>query len=153
MMRSRMTLLLLALSLALLPMSAVAGPPDTSDTSSPEALVEAELMHSLRSDSVALQARAAQRVQAYALTSRYEAALFRDLVVPLHDLVADGRTERVRLLAVAALSAIGTDVAMLGLQVEKDEVPSARLKQATETVLARYGAERATGTVRSQAGE
>ena len=45
---------------------------------------------------------------------------------------------------------IGTDVAMIGLQVRKDEVESDRLTQALETAFDRYAAEHIDGTNRTQ---
>ncbi len=144
-------LTVLALSIALLPMSVAAVPADTTDT--PEAAVKAELLKDLTSDSVEVQERAARRVREYAYTQRYDDALFRDLVTPLHNIVADGRTENVRLMAVSALAAIGTDMAMIGLQVEKDRFASDRLKNATEAAFDRYAAKHTDNTHRTQLGE
>lgn len=139
--RLRTTLTAFALSLVLLPGGAAAEPSDTTDGPTPEAIVQAELTRALTSDSVEQQEQAARRIRAYAHTSRYNTSFFQDLVRPLHDLVADGRTERVRIAAVSALSAIGTDMAMVGLQSQKDELDSDRLKQALETAFHRYAAE------------
>lgn len=146
-------LAVLALSVALLPMGVTAAPADTLDMPTPEATVEAELRSALTSDAVEEQERAARRIREYAHTARYSESLFTDLVTPLHDIVADGETEAVRLAAVAALSAIGTDVAMLGLQVEKDTFTSERVKKATEATLTRYAAKYTDDTRRSQLGE
>lgn len=144
-------LTVLAFSIALLPMSAAAVPADTAGT--PEAAVKAELLKDLTSESVEAQERAALRIREYAYTQRYNDALFRDLVTPLHDIVVEGRTEHVRLMAVSALSAIGSDVAMIGLQVEKDELASERLRKATEAAFDRYAAKHTEGTRRTQLGE
>ncbi len=148
--RFRTTLTALALSLALLPMGAAADLADTTDAPTPEALVQAELTQALTSGSVEQQERAARRIRTYAHTHRYGTAFFQDLVRPLHDLVADGPTDEVRVTAVSALSAIGTDVAMIGLQVQKDEVESDRLMQALETAFDRYAAEHIDDTNRTR---
>lgn len=151
MVRLKGFLAVLMLSLALLPMSVAAVPTDTFDT--PEAAVKAELLKELTSNSVEAQERAARRIREYAYTQRYNEVLFQDLVTPLHDIVVDGRTENVRLMAVSALSAIGTDVAMIGLQVEKDNLASDRLKKATEAAFDRYAAKHTDNTRRTQLGE
>ena len=131
----------LAFSLILLPAGVAATPADTIDTPTPEGFVESELQQGLTSDSVALQEQALRRIRAYAHTERYDKALFNDLVRPLHDLVADGETVHLRLMALSALDAIGSDAAMAGLQVQKDGLNSDLLRDATETVLARHAAE------------
>lgn len=146
-------LTVLALSFALLPMSVAAAPADTLDTPTPETAVKAELLSALTSNSVEAQEQAALRIREYAYTQRYNEALFRDLVTPLHDIVADGQTEHVRLMAISALSAIGTDLAMIGLQVEKDRITSDRVRQATEAAFDRYAAKHTDNTRRTQLGE
>lgn len=146
-------LTVLALSIALLPMGVAAVPADTLDTPTPEAAVKAELLSALTSNSVEAQEQAARRIREYAYTERYNKALFQDLVTPLHDIVVDGRTENVRLTAVSALSAIGTDLAMIGLQVEKDNLTSDRLQKATEATFDRYAAKHTDNMRRTQLGE
>lgn len=131
-------------------MGAAAVPADTTDAPSPEALVQAELAQSLTAGSVEQQERAARRIRAYAHTHRYSEAFFQDLVRPLHDLVADGATDDVRITAVSALSAIGTDVAMIGLQMQSDEVRSERLSRALQVAFDRYAAEHMDDTRRTQ---
>lgn len=129
----------LAFSLLLLPVGVAATPADTIDT--PEGFVQADLQQGLTSDSVELQERAMRRIRAYAHTDRYDRALFSDLVRPLQDLVAEGKTVHLRLMALSALDAIGSDAAMAGLQVQKNSLDSDLLRNATETVLARHAAE------------
>lgn len=146
-------LVTLALAVVLGPSGSAAAPPDTSDHPTPEAVVQTELRRSLASDSVALQRRAMRRINAYAHTHRYDAALLHDLVRPLHRVVAEGQTEPVRLMAISALAAIGTDTAMLGLQVEKDDLESARLRDATEAILAAYAADQVSGPQQSRLDE
>jgi len=140
--RIQRTITALLLSLFLLPASTVALPADTIHTPTPEGFVQAELRQSLTSDSMALQERAMRRIRAYAHTELYDKALFDDLVQPLHDLVATGETVHVRLMALSALDAIGSDAAMAGLQVQKDGFESDLLRQTAETVLARHAATR-----------
>jgi len=129
----------LAFSLILLPAGVAATPADTIDTPTPEGFVQAELQQGLTADSVAQQEQAMRRIRAYAQTGRYDKALFDDLVRPLQDLVADGQTVHLRLMALSALDAIGSDAALAGLQVQKDNLDSDLLRSATETVLARHG--------------
>lgn len=149
--RFKTLLTALALSMAVLPMGAAAAvPADTVDAKTPEAIVQAELMRALTAESAQTQKRAARRVRAYAHTRRYNEAFFQDLVVPLHDIVAGGRTDEVRIVAVSALSAIGTDVAMLGLQVQQDSLGSDRLKAAVEQAFAQYAAKHIDDTERTQ---
>ena len=128
----------LAFSLILLP-AAAATPADTTDTPTPEGFVQSELMQGLTSNSVAQQEQAMRRIRAYAHTERYNKALFNDLVRPLQDLVADGQTVHLRLMALSALDAIGSDAALAGLQVQKNNLDSDLLRNATATVLARHG--------------
>jgi hypothetical protein len=59
-------------------------------------------------------------------------------VRPLHDIVAHGYTNEIRLMALSALDAIGSDAAMAGLQVQKETLGSDLVRNATETVLARH---------------
>jgi hypothetical protein len=131
-------------------MGAAAIPADTADAPTPEALVQAELIQSLTAGSVEQQERAARRIRAYAHTHRYPDTFFQDVVRPLHDLVAAGSTEEVRVTAVSALSAIGTDVAMIGLQMQTDEIRSDRLSQALQVAFDRYAAEHMDDTRRTQ---
>lgn len=136
--RTRHTITALVLALALLPGSVSALPADSSDTATPEGFVQAELQQGLTSDSVARQEQAMRRIRAYAHTQLYDAGLFDDLVRPLHDLVANGETVHVRLMALSALDAIGSDAAMAGLQVQKDGLESTLVRETAETVLARH---------------
>ena len=129
----------LAFSLILLPVGVAATPADTIDAPTPEGFVQAELMQDLTSESVAQQERAMRRIRAYAHTDRYNKAIFDPLVRPLHDIVAHGYTNEIRLMALSALDAIGSDAAMAGLQVQKEALSSDLVRNATETVLARHG--------------
>jgi hypothetical protein len=129
----------LAFSLILLPAGVAATPADTIDTPTPEGFVLSELQQGLASSSVGQQEQAMRRIRAYAHTERYNKALFNDLVRPLQDLVADGQTVHLRLMALSALDAIGSDAALAGLQVQKNNLDSDLLRNATATVLARHG--------------
>jgi hypothetical protein len=128
----------LAFSLILLPTGVAAAPADTVDTPTPEGFVQSELMQGLTSNSVAQQEQAMRRIRAYAHTERYNKAIFDTLVRPLHDIVAHGYTNEIRLMALSALDAIGSDAAMAGLQVQKETLGSDLVRNATETVLARH---------------
>ena len=149
--RIQRTITALLLSLFLLPASTVALPADTTDT--PEGFVQAELRQSLTSDSMALQERAMRRIRAYAHTELYDKAIFDDLVQPLHEVVATGETVHVRLMALSALDAIGSDAAMAGLQVQKDGFESDLLRQTAETVLARHAATRTDAPTQTRTAE
>jgi hypothetical protein len=138
--RFRPILAALVTATLLLPMGAGAVPADTIDGPTPEGFVQAELKQNLTSGEAARQERAMRRIRAYAYTGRYDASVFRPLVPALHDLVADGDTIHRRLMALSALDAIGSDLAMMGLQAQADEFDSELLRQTTETVLARYAA-------------
>ncbi len=102
--------------------------------------MQSTLLRLLNAESADKQKRAARRIRAYAHTHRYDEAFFRDLVQPLHDVVINGRTETARITAVSALSAIGTDVAIVGLQAQTDKLDSDRLRQAVEVAFDRYAA-------------
>lgn len=151
--RIQTTITALLLSFFLLPASTVALPADTIDTPTPEGVVQADLEQSLTSDSMALQEQAMRRVRSYAHTELYDTAIFDDLVQPLHDLVATGETVHIRLMALSALDAIGSDAAMAGLQVQKGSFESDLLRQTAETVLARHAATRASDPTQTRTAE
>lgn len=137
--RLRHTLSIL-LVLGLLGPAHAAPSPDTTDAPTPETLVQTELAQSLTSDRAYDQERAARRIRTYAYTDRYDAAFFRDLVSPLQDLAADGRTESLRITAISALSAIGTDAAMRGLKAQVISFRPGPIRQLTVHVIAQYDA-------------
>lgn len=128
------------LLLGLLAPAYVASPADTVDTPSPEAVVQAELERTLTSDRVQAQERAARRIRAYAHTDRYDRAFFRDLTSPLHDIAADGRTESVRLTALSALSAIGTDAVLRTLKAQVVSFEAGPVRRMTVHVIAQHDA-------------
>ncbi|PSQ97440.1 MAG: hypothetical protein BRD55_02315 [Bacteroidetes bacterium SW_9_63_38] len=141
--RLRSIITALAFSLILLLVGVVASPANTIDSPTPEEVVQSELMQDLTSESVTLQKQAMRRIRAYAHTGRYNKAIFDNLVGPLHDIVAHGYTKEIRLVALSALDAIGSDAAMAGLQVQQGTLSSDLVRNATETVLARHAAEEA----------
>lgn len=118
-----------------------ATPADTIDTPTPEAVVQAEIVRALTSDSVQDRERAARRIRTYAFTDRYDNAFFRPLVSPLQDIVADGPTEHLRTTAISALSAIGTDAAIRGLKAQVISFEPGPVRQMTVYVIAQYDAD------------
>ncbi len=117
-----------------------ATPTDTADTPTPEAVTQAALDRSLTSDSVQDQIRAARRIRTYAHTDRYSRAFFRPLRSPLHDIAADGRTEHLRILAISALAAIGTDAAVRTLKAQVVSFGPGPVRQTTVHVIAQHDA-------------
>lgn len=151
--RIRRTITVLAFSLLLLPGSVSALPSDTSDAPSPEAIVQAELMRDLTAESVTTQKAAMLRIREYAYMDRYNTAFFRTLVEPLQDIVAGGETDEIRLVAISALSSIGTDAALNGLRAQVDRFDSPRLAQATQSVLTQHDGARLETPERSRMAE
>jgi hypothetical protein len=115
-------------------------PADSADAPTPEALVQVELTRSLTSDSAHDQERAARRIRTYAYTDRHSDAFFRPLVPHLHDLAADGRTESLRVTAITALSAIGTDAALRGLKAQVISFEAGPVRRLTVHVIAQHDA-------------
>jgi HEAT repeat protein len=117
-------------------MGTAAAPADTTDESDPVA--KATLLRLLNSDSPTKQERAVRLIGMYAHSDRYDADYFRVLVTPLHGIVAAGQTEAVRIMAVSALSAIGTERAMQGLKDQVDGLKPKRVQTLTRYALAAY---------------
>jgi len=140
MLRCKIIPALLALFFAFPPMNAVAGPADTTDA--PVAEEKVALLRMLNARSVATQERAVHRIGTYAHTGRYDEAFFRVLITPLHGLVGGGETEAVRLMAVSALTSIGTPRAMQGLHVQVDHLSPPRVQRVTRAAIAQYKADR-----------
>lgn len=134
------TFAVLVLAAALLPMSAVATPADTTDT--PDPLAKATLLRLLNADSVTKQERAVRHIGTYAHTGRYDDSFFRPFVTPLHGLVATGKSEAVRIMAVSALASIGTDRAMEGLRAQVPSLRPVRVQKLTKYAVAAYDANR-----------
>jgi hypothetical protein len=150
--RLRHTLAIFALAAALLSTGAVAGPADTTDTAASvdaDAVEKATLMRMLNAPSVATQERAVRLIGTYAHTGRYDADFFRLFVTPLHGLVAEGRSEAVRIMALSALSSIGTDRAMQGLRTRVDALTSDRVRRMTRYALAAYDVDRRVAAKRA----
>jgi hypothetical protein len=145
--RLRHTLTAFALAAALLPMSAAAVPTDTSDTSATAEQVE--LLHMLNADAVETQERAVRLIGTYAHTGRYDADFFRLFVTPLHGLVAKGKTDALRIMAISALASIGTDRAMLGLKAQVRTLRPVRVQKVTRYAIAQHEAGRAAATKNS----
>ncbi len=136
--RLRHTLALFALAVALLPMSAAAVPTDTTDTTPPlkeRALERARLMQLLNSDSIEKQERAVRLIGTYAHTGQYDEEFFDLLVTPLHGLVATSNSEGLRIMAISALSSIGSDSAIGGLRRLIHNLDSDRVRSIAETVI------------------
>lgn len=120
---------------------AYAAPPaDTTDIPAPEALVQTELARALTSNSVQDRRRAVRRTRTYAHTNRYGKAFFADLTAHLHDIAADGQTRPLRITAVTALSAIGTDAVVRGLKAQVISFKPGPVRQATVPVIAQHDA-------------
>lgn len=142
--RLRRTISTFILAFALLPLSAAAVPVDTTDAKAleSEGVQKVTLLRLLNSDSVQDQERAIRLIGAYAHTNRYEEDFFRVLVTPLHGVVAEGKTEALRIMAVSALYSIGTETAMGGLQAQVDSLKPERVQTLTRHALAQYEADR-----------
>lgn len=128
------------LILGLLSPAYAASPADTVDTPSPETIVQTELESALTSDEAQAQEQAARRIRTYAHTDRYGRTVFRDLVSPLHDIAADGETESVRLTAISALSAIGTDAVLRTLKAQVVSFEAGPVRRMTVHVIAQHDA-------------
>lgn len=133
---------ILALTVALLPVNTAAVSADTIDPVKQVDTETAELLRLLNSDSVAEQERAVRRIGMYAHTGQRDASFFNRLVTPLHGLVVNGKTDAVRIMAVSALSSIGTDAAMQGLQTRVDNIESVRVQRIAKNALAAHSAQR-----------
>jgi hypothetical protein len=136
----------LVLALALLPMSAAAVPADTTDTTTPaeETVAKAEVLRLLNSDALGDQERAVRLIGHYAHTDQFDEDFYRLMVTPLQYIVANGRTEALRIMAVSALYSIGTDPAMRGLQAQLNALDSDRVTRVTKNALAQHASDRAT---------
>lgn len=128
------------LILGLLSPASAASPTDTVDATSPETIVQTELERALTSDRAQAQEQAARRIRAYAHTDRYGHAFFRTLVSPLHDIAADGQTESLRLMAISALSAIGTDAVLRTLKAQVISFEAGPVRRMTVHVIAQHDA-------------
>lgn len=128
------------LILGLLSPASAASPTDTVDATSPETIVQTELERALTSDRAQAQEQAARRIRAYAHTDRYSRAFFRTLVSPLHDIAADGQTESLRLTAISALSAIGTDAVLRTLKAQVISFEAGPVRRMTVHVIAQHDA-------------
>lgn len=134
---------------ALLPASIAAAPTDTLATDGPEDVVErSTLLRLLNSDSAEKQARAVHLIGTYAHNEQFDTDYFRVLVTPLHGVVATGKTEAIRIMAISALSAIGTESAMEGLKTQVDDLTPRRVQRLTQFALVQYEAERPTAMSR-----
>ncbi|PQJ34846.1 hypothetical protein BSZ35_09740 [Salinibacter sp. 10B] len=148
--RLRHALPTLLLLLALLPMSTMAIPADTTDTPQTETAAKMTIMNNLNSGVVAKQADAISLISHYAHVGRFDADFYSLMVTPLHALVSKGETESLRIMAISALYSIGTDTAMRGLKAQMDSFESERLTTVAENAIAQYEADRtATSQVRS----
>jgi hypothetical protein len=142
--RTSRALALFALAAALLPTNAAAVSADTTDD---PAVEKATLLRLLNSNSATEQARAVRLIGKYAHKRRYDANFFRVLVTPLHGLVATGKTEAIRIMAVSALSSIGTESAMQGLKAQVDRLEPERVQLLTRFALADHKLDQATASV------
>lgn len=100
-----------------------------------------EIARALTSDTVQDQERAARRIRTYAHTDRYSEAFFRPLVSHLHDLAADGQTEALRVTAISALSAIGSDTAVRTLKAQVISFDPGPIRRLTIHVIAQHDAD------------
>jgi hypothetical protein len=150
---TRFSLLLVVLTLAGAagPSAFAALPDDTTDTAvrAPLDADRTTLLRSLNADDPATQERAVRLIGTYAHTGRYDADFFRLFVTPLHGLVAEGRSEAVRIMALSALSSIGTDRAMQGLRTRVDALTSDRVRRMTRYALAAYDVDRRAAAKRA----
>ena len=142
------------LILGLLSPAYAVSPADTVDTTSPEMIEQTELERALTADRAQAQEQAARRIRAYAHTDRYSRAFFRDLVSPLHGIAADDGTESVRLAAISALSAIGTDAVLRTLKAQVISFEAGPVRRMTVHVIAqqRHGQDRHGANRRSVIG-
>lgn len=137
--RLRYSLPIFALVAVLLPMSTAAAPTDTTDTVVDRVGSEqVELLRLLNSNSVKDQERAVGLIGTHAHTGRRNGDFFDPLIAPLHGLVLNGQTEELRIMAVSALYSIGTEPAMRGLQVQVDDIESARVQKIARQALSTY---------------
>ena len=135
-------LAIFALATALLPVSAAAVSSDTTDAVHRVGPEKAEILHLLNSNSVEKQQRAVRLIGMYAHTGQREADFFNLLVAPLHGLVLNGETEALRIMAISALSSIGSDAAMQGLRIQAENIASARVQRIAKDALAAHEAQR-----------
>jgi len=138
--RLRRTFTLLVLTAMLLPASIAAAPADTTD--GPEVVERSTLLRLLNADSAEKQARAVRLIGTYAHNDRFDTDYFGVLVTPLHGLVATGKTDAIRIMAISALSAIGTDAAMQGLRSQVDRLRPERVQRLTKFALVQHEAKR-----------
>jgi hypothetical protein len=146
--RLRHTIAAVVLTAALLPGSAAATPADTTDTPAPTA-EKIELLRMLNADAVETRERAVRLIGTYAHTGRYDTGFFRLLVTPLHGLVANGRTEAVRLMAVSALASIGTDHAIDGLRAQVRDLRPPRVQTTAKHAILKHESARRLSAVRT----
>lgn len=135
--RIRHSLIILALVAVLVPTGAVATTPDTSIVVDREALIQKQMMTLLQEDETR-QERAIQLIAHYAHTDRYDASFFRPLVSPLLEVAVDGEGDELRIMAISALSSIGTPSAMNGLEAQVETIESERVQSTARHALVQY---------------
>lgn len=151
--RLRHILALFALAAALLPMNAAAVSTDTTDTTpalEERALERARLMQLLNSDSMEKQERAVRQIGTYAHTGRYDEEFYSLLVTPLHGVVATSNSNGLRIMAISALSSIGSDAAIEGLRALIHDLDSDRVQTIAKAVIVASEAPRVAARTQSQ---
>lgn len=151
--RLRHTLALLALTAVVLPLSAAAEPRDTTETAShldSQALEQARLMRLLNSNSTAKQGRAVRLIGTYAHTGRYDTEFFDQLVTPLHGLVATSDSDGLQIMAISALSSIGSDAAIGGLRALVHDLAPDRVQRIAKNVIVASETSRIAARTQSQ---
>lgn len=148
--RFSLLLVVLALAGAAGPSAFAALPDDTTDTAvrAPLDADRTTLLRSLNADDPATQERAVRLIGTYAHTGRCGVDFLDSFVVPLHGLVASGKTDALRLMAVSALASIGTDRAIAGLRAQVDRLPPSRVREVTEHAIAAHATRPAAATPR-----
>lgn len=140
--RIRHSLTILALVAVLVPTGAVATTPDTSIVVDRETLIQKQMMALLQEDETR-QERAIQIIAHYAHTDRYDASFFRPLVSPLLEVAVNGEGDELRVMAISALSSIGTPSAMNSLRAEVETFESERVQSTAQQALVQYEIDRA----------
>lgn len=140
--RLRRTLATLLFAAAVLPMSAVALPTDTTETNDEGAAAKTTVYHLLNGDEVKKQERAIQLISHYAHTGQFDSDFYKPLVASLRYVVVHSETESLRIMAVSALHSIGSNEALGALEAHVDDLDSERVTRITKMAVRQYETDR-----------
>lgn len=141
--RIRHLLAILALAAVLAPTGVVATTADTSIVVDREALIQKQMIDLLK-EGEAQQEGAIQLISHYAFTEQFNASFFRPLISPLLEIAVEGEGDELRIMAISALSTIGTSSAMNELEAQVETIESERVQSIAQRALLQHELDQAT---------